>query len=75
METEKFDPALGGDRALLEAPDGRPTQAQPLFDRSEPDANILERGGAAFKDASAFLKDSAEDAKESSVTPLNPLQK
>ncbi|MEP6519499.1 DUF6658 family protein [Microcoleus vaginatus] len=65
METDKFDLELGGDKTLLEAPDGQ----------SEPDANILEKVGAAVKDASAFLKDSAEDAKESSVTKLNPLQK
>ncbi|MEG4588457.1 hypothetical protein QUA54_25040 [Microcoleus sp. MOSTC5] len=75
METDKFDSELGGDKALLEAPDGQPVKAQPVFDRSDPDANILERVGAAFKDASGFLKDSAEDAKESSVTKLNPLQK
>ena len=75
METDKFDLELGGDKTLLEAPDGQPAKAQPVFDRSDPDANILERVGAAVKDASAFLKDSAEDAKESSVTKLNPLQK
>ncbi|MEG4091107.1 DUF6658 family protein [Microcoleus sp. Pol12B4] len=75
METDKFDSELGGDKTLLEAPDGQPAKAQPVFDRSDPDANILERVGAAFKDASGFLKDSAEDAKESSVTKLNPLQK
>ncbi|MEG3896002.1 MULTISPECIES: DUF6658 family protein [unclassified Microcoleus] len=75
METDKFDSELGGDKALLNAPDGQPAKAQPVFDRSDPDANILERVGAAFKDASGFLKDSAEDAKESSVTKLNPLQK
>ncbi|MEG4809062.1 hypothetical protein QUA82_16220 [Microcoleus sp. F8-D3] len=65
METDKFEPQLGGDKTLLEAPDGH----------RETDANILERVGAAVKDASGFLKDSAEDAKESSVTKLNPLQK
>ncbi|MEG4352013.1 hypothetical protein QUA70_16160 [Microcoleus sp. LAD1_D5] len=75
METDKFDPELGGDKTLLEASDGQPAKAQPVFDRSDPDANILERVGAAFKDASGFLQDSAEDAKESSVTKLNPLQK
>jgi hypothetical protein len=75
METDKFDQELGGDKALLATPDGQPTKAQPIFDRSDPDAKILERVGAAFKDASGFLKDSAEDAKESSVTKLNPLQK
>ncbi|MEG5159663.1 hypothetical protein QUB37_04325 [Microcoleus sp. AT3-A2] len=75
METDKFDLELGGDKTLLESPDGQPAKAQPVFDRSDPDANILERVGAAFKDASGFLKDSAEDAKESSVTKLNPLQK
>lgn len=74
METDRFDPELGGDKALLNAPDGQPAKGQPVFDRSDPDANILERVGAAVKDASAFLKDSAEDAKESSVTKLNPLQ-
>ncbi len=75
METDKFDLELGGDKTLLEAPDAQQAEAQPIFDRSDPDANILERVGAAFKDASGFLKDSAEDAKESSVTKLNPLQK
>lgn len=75
METDKFDLELGGDKTLLDSPDGQPAKAQPVFDRSDPDANILERVGAAFKDASGFLKDSAEDAKESSVTKLNPLQK
>jgi hypothetical protein len=75
METDKFDQELGGDKALLATPDGQPAKAQPVFDRSDPDAKILERVGAAVKDASAFLKDSAEDAKESSVTKLNPLQK
>ena len=75
METDKFDLQLGGDKAVLETPDGQPTKSQPVFDRSNPDAKILERVGAAFKDASGFLNDSAEDAKESSVTKLNPLQK
>lgn len=75
METDKFDEELAGDKALLATPDGQPAKAQPVFDRSDPDAKILERVGAAFKDASSFLKDSAEDAKESSVTKLNPLQK
>ncbi|MEG4115388.1 MULTISPECIES: DUF6658 family protein [unclassified Microcoleus] len=65
METDKLDPERGGDKTVLEAPDGQ----------SDSDANILEKVGAAFKDASGFLKDSAEDAKESSVTKLNPLQK
>ena len=74
MQTDKFDPELGGDKALLKAPDGQPAKAQPVFDRSDPNAKILERVGAAFQDASAFVKDSAEDAKESSVTKLNPLQ-
>lgn len=68
MKTDKFDPELGGDKALLQAPDGQPAKAQPAVDRSNPDAQILERVGAAFEDASAFVKDSAENAKESSVT-------
>ena len=75
LKTEKFDPELGGDKALLEAPDGQPAKPQTVFDRSDPKAQLLERVGAAFQDASAFVKDSAEDAKESSVTKLNPLQK
>ncbi|MEG4959889.1 MULTISPECIES: hypothetical protein [unclassified Microcoleus] len=66
METDKFDPELGGDKALLEARDGQQTQGQQLFDHSKTDANILERVEAAVKDASAFLKNSAEDAKERS---------
>ena len=72
METDKL---LGGDKPLLEAPDGQQAKEQTVFDRSNPNAKTLERVGAAFQDASAFLKDSAEDAKESSVTKLNPLQK
>ena len=75
LKTDKFDPELAGDKALLQAPDGQPAKPQPVVDRSDPDAKILERIGAAFKDASGFVKDSAEDAKESSVTKLNPLQK
>lgn len=75
LETDKFDRELAGDKDLLNAPDGQPAQRQPVFDRSDPDAKILERVGAAFKDASSFLKDSTEDAKESAVTKLNPLQK
>jgi hypothetical protein len=75
LETDKFDPELAGDKALLEPPDGQPAKPQAVVDRSDPDAKILERVGAAFKDASGFVKDSAEDAKESSVTKLNPLQK
>ncbi len=75
MKNDKFDPELGGDKTLLQAPDGQPAKAQPVFDRSDPNAKILERVGAAFEDASAFVKDSAEDAKESSVTKHNPLQK
>ena len=74
LETDKFD-QLGGDKALLEEPNGEPAQPQTVFDRSNPDSQILEKVGAAFEDASAFVKDSAEDAKESSVTKLNPLQK
>jgi hypothetical protein len=75
METDKYDQELAGDKELLNTIDGQPAKAQPIFDRSDPDARILERVGAAVKDASAFLKDSAEDAKQSAVEDLNPLQK
>jgi hypothetical protein len=75
METDKYDRELAGDKDLLNTIDGQPAKQQPIFDRSDPDAHILERVGAAVKDASAFLKDSAEDAKQSAVEDLNPLQK
>lgn len=75
METDKYDQELAGDKDLLNTLDGQPAKQQPIFDRSDRDAHILERVGAAVKDASAFLKDSAEDAKQSAVEDLNPLQK
>lgn len=39
-----------------------PAERQPVIDRSDPDAKILEKAGQAFKDASGFLQDAGETA-------------
>ena len=75
LQTDKFDQELGGDKALLTSPGTNPKQRQPIVNRTDPDAQILERVGAAFKDASSFLKDSSEEAGTKAVVKGNPLQK
>lgn len=37
------------------------SDAQPSFDRSDPDAGLMERIGSAFKDASGFLSNDPEE--------------
>ncbi len=49
-----------------------PNPKQPMVDRSDPDAKILERVAEAFKDASAFVKDTAESAADRSETKMSP---
>lgn len=49
-----------------------PNQRQPMLDRSNPDAKILERVGEAFQDASAFVKDTADAASRRPETQVNP---
>lgn len=62
--TETKSPAIGpvgeaGKRKFYDAKQ-IPAPRQPVIDRSDPDAKILEKTGQAFKDATGFLKDAAE---------------
>jgi len=73
LETDKFDKELGGDQSLLKAPQ-IPAKSQPIFNRTNPDAKILERAGATFKDASQFLKDGVqESASGAEMQPKSPI--
>ncbi len=49
-----------------------PNQKQPMLKRSDPDAKILERVGESFKDASSFVKDTAESASARPEAKANP---
>lgn len=49
-----------------------PNQKQPSLQRSNPDAKILERVGETFKDASAFLKETADSASDRPELKSNP---
>ncbi len=60
-----------GSAKVLEAPQ-IPAQPQPVLKRSEPDADILERVGDTFKDASAFIKDKADEASARPEAKRNP---
>lgn len=69
-------PAIGpvgnqGKRELMDATK-IPAERQPVIDRSNPDNKILEKAGQAFKDASGFLKDTAESASEYPEMQANP---
>jgi hypothetical protein len=46
-------------RELMD-PSQIPAQSQPVFDRSDPDAHLLEKVGQTFKDASGFLREGKE---------------
>lgn len=60
LETDKYPQDLGGDRSLLEVPGQSQATSQPVFNRNDGDAKLLERTGAVFKDASKFIKDGIE---------------
>nr|WP_155967527.1 hypothetical protein [Oscillatoria sp. PCC 10802] len=66
LKTETFNRQLGGDKSLLEDVGEMPAQRQPVFNRSDPNAKLLERAGAVFQDASGFLKDRAENPADKS---------
>jgi hypothetical protein len=51
---------------------GLPNEKQPMLQRSDPDAKILERVGEAFKDASTFLKKTADEASARPEAKANP---
>lgn len=58
--------------AVLNDANKIPAEAQPIVDRSDPNARILEKTGQAFKDASAFLKDKADEAGARPEMQANP---
>jgi hypothetical protein len=49
-----------------------PLKKQPVIDRSDPNAKILERVGEAFKDATSFVKDTADSASARPEAKANP---
>ncbi len=49
-----------------------PNQKQPVLKRSDPDAKILERVGESFKDATSFVKDTADSASARPEAKANP---
>ncbi|MBW4538667.1 MAG: hypothetical protein KME43_05910 [Myxacorys chilensis ATA2-1-KO14] len=51
---------------------GLPNDKQPMLERSNPDAKILERVGEAFKDASTFLEKTAEEGSARPEAKANP---
>jgi hypothetical protein len=44
-----------------------PAVKQPVIDRSDPDANILEKVGQTFKDASDFITEPAEESQKRGI--------
>jgi len=44
-----------------------PAQRQPVIDRSDPDLNILEKVGDAFKEGSSFLKGDVDQAAKAAL--------
>lgn len=44
-----------------------PSERQPVIDRSNPDVNILEKTGQAFKDASSFIGDYVKEGGEAAI--------
>lgn len=52
-------------RELMD-PSQVPAQSQPVFDRSDPDAKLLEKVGRTFKEASEFLVEGKEDVIDNS---------
>lgn len=66
-------PVVGKDKAtsILEKP-SVPAVREPLVDRSDPNANILERSTEAVQEASAFLKVKADEALERPELQINP---
>ncbi|MBL1174941.1 DUF6658 family protein [Pantanalinema sp. GBBB05] len=50
-----------------------PAQRQPIVDRSDPNAKLLEKTGQTFKDAGSFLKQPAKDTRyHSDLEQVNP---
>lgn len=49
-----------------------PAPRQPVINRNDPDVNILEKTGEAFKDASRFVRDTADTAFDAPEMQQNP---
>lgn len=49
-----------------------PAKRQAVLDRNDPNAKILERTSEAFKEASSFLKDTADEAGARPELQINP---
>lgn len=71
--SSKNDFASPGQQKKLMNPGQIPEQRQPIVDRSNPDANLLEKAGQTFKDASGFLNQPAKDTRyQSDLEQVNP---
>lgn len=69
----KFNPIVpGSEKVLQPESEAMPAQRQPIVDRTDPDAKILERVGEAFKDAAGFVKDKSDEAGERPELQSNP---
>ncbi|MGI0486678.1 DUF6658 family protein [Pantanalinema rosaneae CENA516] len=65
--------ASPGEQKRLMNPGQIPAQRQPIVDRTNPDARLLEKTGQTFKDASGFLNQPAKDTRNhSELEQVNP---
>ncbi|OKH31289.1 hypothetical protein NIES2119_29210 [[Phormidium ambiguum] IAM M-71] len=71
--TSSKNPDIGprGERELEKSVTQIPAPRQGVINRNDPDAQILERVGETFKDASAFIKDKFEQPTEPELQ-VNP---
>lgn len=71
--TSSTNPDIGprGEKELTKSATQIPAPRQDVINRNDPDAQILERAGETFKDASAFIKDRFDpsSAPELQVNP------
>jgi len=77
--TDTKSPAIGpvgerGKQQLVRDAKQIPAKPQPVIDRSDPNAKILEKSGQAFKDASGFLEDIGDKATEHPELLVDPAQ-
>ena len=77
--TDTKSPDIGpvgekGQRQLLKDAKTIKAQPQPVLDRSDPNAKILEKTGQAFKDASGFLNDTNKASGQRPELQVDPAQ-
>jgi len=72
--TSSRRPTIGtrGQDALESQLQRLPVERQSVLDRSDPDSQILERVGQQFEDASKFLQDTADSARDYPEMQANP---